>query len=43
VPTEQQAADGLTKSLNREKFDSFKQQIGIVDCSEVIAAMERVV
>jgi len=37
IPTDKQAADGLTKSLNRIKHEQFKHLFGIVDCSETIA------
>jgi transposase InsO family protein len=39
IPTDKQAADGLTKSLDRIKHEQFKQLFGIVDCSEAIAIM----
>ena len=36
IPTEYQAADGLTKPLNRLKHTAFKQLFGIVDCNSII-------
>jgi hypothetical protein len=36
IPTEHQAADGLTKPLDRLKHTAFKQLFGIVDCNNVI-------
>jgi hypothetical protein len=36
VHTNNQAADGLTKPLNRIKFIQFKRQIGVVDCSKLL-------
>jgi hypothetical protein len=41
IPTDKQAADGLTKSLDRIKHEQFKQLFGIVDCSEAVASMVR--
>lgn len=38
IPTGSQAADGLTKSLDRVKHERFKNLFGIVDCSEAIAS-----
>jgi hypothetical protein len=38
IPTDKQAADGLTKSLDRIKHEQFKHLFGTVDCSEAIAA-----
>jgi hypothetical protein len=37
IPTDKQAADGLTKALDRVKHEQFKHMFGIVDCSEAIA------
>jgi hypothetical protein len=37
IPTNKQAADGLTKSLDRIKYEQFKHLFGTVDCSEAIA------
>ena len=39
IPTDKQAADGLTKPLDRIKHEQFKHLFGIVDCSEAIATM----
>ena len=36
IPTEHQAADGLTKPLDRLKHTAFKQLFGIVDCNNII-------
>jgi hypothetical protein len=36
IPTEHQAADGLTKPLDRLKYATFKQLFGIIDCSSII-------
>jgi hypothetical protein len=36
IPTEHQAANSLTKPLNRLKYTAFKQFFGIVDCNNVI-------
>jgi hypothetical protein len=36
IPTEHQAANSLTKPLNRLKHTAFKQLFGIVDCNNVI-------
>ncbi|PPJ52893.1 hypothetical protein CBER1_11827 [Cercospora berteroae] len=36
VHTNDQAADGLTKPLDRIKFARFKEQIGIVDCTSIL-------
>lgn len=38
LPTDQQVADGLTKPLDRIKFERFREQIGVVDCTTVISA-----
>jgi hypothetical protein len=38
IPTDKQATDGLTKSLDRIKHEQFKHLFGTVDCSEAIAA-----
>jgi hypothetical protein len=35
IPTEHQAADGLTKPLDRLKHATFKQLFGIIDCSSI--------
>jgi hypothetical protein len=36
IPTEHQAADGLTKPLDRLKHTAFKQLFSIVDCGGFI-------
>ena len=36
IPTEHQAADGLTKPLDRTKHANFKALFGIVDCQRLI-------
>jgi hypothetical protein len=36
ISTNDQAADGLTKALNRVKFARFKDLIGVVDCASAI-------
>jgi hypothetical protein len=41
IPTDKQAADGLTKSLDRIKHEQFKQLFGIVNCSEAAVSMAR--
>lgn len=33
IHTNDQAADGLTKPLDKVKFPLFKEQIGVVDCT----------
>jgi hypothetical protein len=38
ISTDKQAADRLTKSLDRIKHEQFKHLFGTVDCSEAIAA-----
>jgi hypothetical protein len=39
IPTEKQAANGLTKSLDRIKHEQFKHLFGTVNCSEAITAI----
>jgi hypothetical protein len=41
VSTEYQAANGLTKSLDRAKHENFTYGSGIVDCHQVIASHAR--
>jgi folate-dependent phosphoribosylglycinamide formyltransferase PurN len=41
IPTARQAADSLTKSLDRIKHEQFKHLFGMVDCTEAIAALAR--
>jgi hypothetical protein len=36
ISTNDQAADGLTKALNRVKFARFKELIGVMDCASAI-------
>ena len=36
VPTEHQAADGLTKSLDRTKHTNFKRMFGLVECQGIV-------
>jgi hypothetical protein len=36
ISTNDQAADGLTKALNRVKFARFKELIRVVDCTSAI-------
>ena len=36
ISIKDQAADGLTKALDRTKFKRFRDLIGVVDCTEVI-------
>jgi len=36
ISTHEQVADGLTKTLDKVKFEQFKQQLGVVDCTNVI-------
>jgi hypothetical protein len=41
IPTDKQAADGLTKSLEKVKHQRFKDLFGIIDCSEAINAISK--
>lgn len=41
IPTEKQAADGLTKPLEKIKHQRFKDLFGIVDCSEAINGISK--
>ena len=36
ISTHEQVADGLTKTLDKVKFKQFKQQLGVVDCTNMI-------
>jgi ribonuclease HI len=36
ISTHEQIADGLTKALDKAKFKQFKQQLGVVDCTNMI-------
>ena len=36
VPMDQMLADGLTKALFKQKFDSFVHQLGLVDISNLL-------
>jgi hypothetical protein len=38
IPTDKQAADGLTKSLDRIKYEQFKHLFSTVNYSEAITA-----
>ena len=41
VHTDQQAADGLTKALDKLKHQRFKDQVGIIDCTELLDQTQR--
>jgi hypothetical protein len=40
ISTHEQAADGLTKALDKVKHAEFVKQLGLVDCSQAIAAQK---
>jgi hypothetical protein len=41
IPTDQQVADGLTKPLDRTKFERYVTQLGVVDCTAAIQASQK--
>jgi hypothetical protein len=41
VPTADMPADGLTKSLPRQRQEKFVQQLGLVDISDLLEKMGR--